>query len=104
MKALRTSHEPQKGADLVEYVAAVNWMRSAIPNYSKRLASLKKHWRKCSRIKAEGLKKLQPQCRYCRNTPLLTSVTSTADELTSFVYSALLLGCGVSMAEDNRGI
>jgi hypothetical protein len=40
----------------------------------------------------------------CRNTPLLTGVTSTADELTSFVYSALLLGCGVSVAEDNRGI
>jgi hypothetical protein len=31
-------------------------------------------------------------------------VTSTADELTSFVYSALLLRCGVSVAEDNRGI
>jgi hypothetical protein len=40
----------------------------------------------------------------CRNTPLITSVTSTADELTSFVYSALLLGCGISVAEDNRGI
>jgi RNase H-like domain found in reverse transcriptase len=32
--------EPQNGSDLVQYVAAVNWMRSAIPNYSKRLASL----------------------------------------------------------------
>jgi hypothetical protein len=40
----------------------------------------------------------------CRNTPLLTGVTSTADELKSFVYGALLLGCGVSMAEDNWGI
>jgi hypothetical protein len=38
------------------------------------------------------------------NASLLTGVTSTADELTSFVYSALLLGCGVSVAEDNRGI
>jgi hypothetical protein len=27
--------EPQNGADLVQYVAAVNWMRSTIPNYSK---------------------------------------------------------------------
>jgi hypothetical protein len=41
---------------------------------------------------------------FCRNTPLLTGVMSTADELTSFVYSALLLGCDVSVAEDNRGI
>jgi RNase H-like domain found in reverse transcriptase len=32
--------EPQNGADLVQYVAAVNWMRSAIPSYSKRVAPL----------------------------------------------------------------
>jgi hypothetical protein len=32
--------EPQNGADLVQYVAAVYWMRSAIPNYSKRVAPL----------------------------------------------------------------
>jgi hypothetical protein len=40
MQALQTIHEPQNGADLVQYVAAVNWMRSAIPNYSKRVAPL----------------------------------------------------------------
>jgi hypothetical protein len=33
--------EPQNGADLVQYIAAVNGMRSAIPNYSKRVAPLK---------------------------------------------------------------
>jgi RNase H-like domain found in reverse transcriptase len=32
--------EPQNGADLIQYVAAVNWMRSAITSYSKRLAPL----------------------------------------------------------------
>jgi hypothetical protein len=40
MEALHTMCEPQNGADLVQYVAAVNWMRSAIPNYSKRVAPL----------------------------------------------------------------
>jgi RNase H-like domain found in reverse transcriptase len=40
MEALQTMHKPQNGADLVQYVAAVNWMRSAIPNYSKRVAPL----------------------------------------------------------------
>jgi RNase H-like domain found in reverse transcriptase len=40
MEALQTMHEPQNGADLVQYVAAVNWMRSAIPNNSKRVAPL----------------------------------------------------------------
>jgi hypothetical protein len=40
MEALQTMHEPQIGADLVQYVASVNWMRSAIPNYSKRVARL----------------------------------------------------------------
>jgi Reverse transcriptase (RNA-dependent DNA polymerase) len=30
MKALQTMQQPQNGADLVQYVAAVNWMRSAI--------------------------------------------------------------------------
>jgi hypothetical protein len=32
--------EPQNSADLVQYVAAVNWMRSAIPNYLKRVSPL----------------------------------------------------------------
>jgi chloramphenicol 3-O-phosphotransferase len=31
---------PQNGADLVQYVAAANWMRSAIPNYSERVAPI----------------------------------------------------------------
>jgi hypothetical protein len=40
MEALQTMQEPQNGANLVQYVASVNWMRSAIPNYSKRVAPL----------------------------------------------------------------
>jgi RNase H-like domain found in reverse transcriptase len=37
MQALQTMQQPQNGADLVQYVVAVNWMRSAIPNNSKRV-------------------------------------------------------------------
>jgi hypothetical protein len=40
MEALQTMCEPQNGNVLLQYVAAVNWMRSAILNYSKRAASL----------------------------------------------------------------
>jgi hypothetical protein len=40
MELLQTVQEPQNDADLVQYFAAVNWMRSAIPNYSKRVAPL----------------------------------------------------------------
>jgi hypothetical protein len=40
MEALQKMREPQNGADLVQYVSAVNWIRSAIPNYSKRVAPL----------------------------------------------------------------
>jgi RNase H-like domain found in reverse transcriptase len=40
MEALQTMQEPQNGADLVQYVAAVYCIRSAIPNYSKRVAPL----------------------------------------------------------------
>jgi hypothetical protein len=40
MEALQTMREPQNGADLVQHVAAVNWMRSAVPNYSKVVAPL----------------------------------------------------------------
>jgi Reverse transcriptase (RNA-dependent DNA polymerase) len=43
MEALQTMQEPQNGADLIQYVAAVNWMRSAIPSYSKRVALFKQH-------------------------------------------------------------
>jgi hypothetical protein len=41
MEALQTMREPQNGLDLVQYIAAVNWMRSVIPNYSKRVVSLR---------------------------------------------------------------
>jgi hypothetical protein len=40
MEALQAMCEPQNGADLVQYVAAVNWMRIAIPNYSKRVSPI----------------------------------------------------------------
>jgi hypothetical protein len=40
MEALQTMQKLQNGAELVQYVAAVIWMRSAIPNYSKRVAPL----------------------------------------------------------------
>jgi hypothetical protein len=40
MEALQTTQEPQNGADLVQYVAAVNWMRSSISNYSKPVTPL----------------------------------------------------------------
>jgi hypothetical protein len=40
MEALQTMQEAQNCADLVQFVAPVNWMRRAIPNYSKRVASL----------------------------------------------------------------
>jgi hypothetical protein len=33
MEALQTMQEAQNGADLVQYVAAVNWMRRAILNF-----------------------------------------------------------------------
>jgi hypothetical protein len=33
MEALQSMQEPQNGAGLVQYVAAVNWMRSATINY-----------------------------------------------------------------------
>jgi RNase H-like domain found in reverse transcriptase len=38
VESLQTMQEPQNCSDLVQYVAAVNWMRSAIPSYSKRVA------------------------------------------------------------------
>jgi hypothetical protein len=34
METLQVMNEPS-GVDLVLYVATVNWMRSAVPNYSK---------------------------------------------------------------------
>jgi hypothetical protein len=40
MEALQTMHEPQNGADLVQYVAALKWMQSAIPNYSRSWAPI----------------------------------------------------------------
>jgi hypothetical protein len=36
MEALQTIQEPQNGAELVQYVTAVNWMQIAIPNPLQR--------------------------------------------------------------------
>jgi hypothetical protein len=57
MEALQTIHEPQNGADLVQYVAAVNWMRSSIPNYSKRVAPLQVALAKVFESKSRRTKK-----------------------------------------------
>jgi RNase H-like domain found in reverse transcriptase len=57
MEALQTMQEPQNGADLVQYVAAVNWMRSAIPNYPKRVAPLQAALAKVFDGKSRRIKK-----------------------------------------------
>jgi hypothetical protein len=63
METLQTSREQWNGAYLVQYIAAVNWMRSAIPNYSKRVAPLQAALAKGFEGKRRRTKKLQPQCR-----------------------------------------
>jgi hypothetical protein len=57
MEALQTMQELQNGADLVQYVAAVNWMRSASPNYSKRVAPLQAALAKLFEVKSRRTKK-----------------------------------------------
>jgi RNase H-like domain found in reverse transcriptase len=57
MEALQTMQEHQNGADLVQYVAAVYWMRSAIPNYSKRVAPLQAALAKVFEGKSRSTKK-----------------------------------------------
>jgi hypothetical protein len=57
IEALLIMQEPQNSADLVQYVAAVNWMRSAIPNYSKRVAPLQAALEKVFESKSRRTKK-----------------------------------------------
>jgi hypothetical protein len=57
MEALQIMQEPQNRADLVQYVAAINWMRSAIPNYSKRVAPLQEALAKVFEGKSRRTKK-----------------------------------------------
>jgi hypothetical protein len=57
MEALQTMQKLQNCAYLVQYVAAVNWMRSAIPNYSKRVISLQAALAKVSEGKSRRTKK-----------------------------------------------
>jgi hypothetical protein len=58
MEALQTMKEPQNGTDLVQYVTAVNWMRSAIPNYSNRVAPLQAALAKVIEGKSRRTKKV----------------------------------------------
>jgi Reverse transcriptase (RNA-dependent DNA polymerase) len=62
MEGLQTMQEPQNGADLVQNVAAVNWMRIAIPNYSQRVAPLQAALAKVFEEIAAGQRNLQPHC------------------------------------------
>jgi hypothetical protein len=57
MEALQTMQEQHNGAVLVQYVAAVNWMRSAIHNYSKRLAPFQEALAKAFEGKSRRTKK-----------------------------------------------
>jgi hypothetical protein len=57
MGALMTMQQPQNGAALVQYVAAVNWKRSAVPNYSKRVALLQAALAKVFEDKSRRTKK-----------------------------------------------
>jgi Reverse transcriptase (RNA-dependent DNA polymerase)/RNase H-like domain found in reverse transcriptase len=57
MEALQKMQEPKNDADYVQYVAAVNWMRSAIPNYSKRVAHLQAALAKVFKGKSRRTKK-----------------------------------------------
>jgi RNase H-like domain found in reverse transcriptase len=57
MEALQTMQQPQNGADLIQYVAAVNWMRSTISNYSKREAPLQAALTKLFENKSRRTKK-----------------------------------------------
>jgi RNase H-like domain found in reverse transcriptase len=55
--ALQIMHEPQNSADLLQYVATVNWMRCAIPSYSKRVAPLQAALAKVFEDKSRRTKK-----------------------------------------------
>jgi hypothetical protein len=57
MEALQTIQQPQNVADLVQYVAAVKWMRSAITNFSKRVAPLQAAQEKLFEGKSRRTKK-----------------------------------------------
>jgi hypothetical protein len=58
LEALQTMPESQNGADLVQNVCAVNWMRSAIPIYSNRMAPLQAALPKVFEVKSRGTKKV----------------------------------------------
>jgi hypothetical protein len=58
MQALQMMREPQSGADLEQYVAAINWIQSAIPYYSKRVAPLQAAQAKAFEGKNRSTKKV----------------------------------------------
>jgi hypothetical protein len=58
MEALQTMRVPQNGADLVQYVAALHWIPSAIPNYSKRVAPLQAAHAKVFEVRSRRMKKI----------------------------------------------
>jgi hypothetical protein len=75
--------QPQNGADLVQYVAAVNWMRSAIPNYSKRESPLQAALAKVFEGKSRRTKKAKSCSRSVAATPLGTRGASGFQSFTS---------------------
>jgi hypothetical protein len=85
MEALQTMQEPQNGADLVYNVAAVNWMRSAIPNYSKRVARLQAALAKVFEGKSRRTKKAAAECRCYTFGDLRSKRLSNIDKQLSWI-------------------
>jgi hypothetical protein len=56
-EARQSMFEQQNGADLVQYFAAVDWMRSTVPNYSKRVDPLQAALAKVFEGKRRGTRK-----------------------------------------------
>jgi hypothetical protein len=81
MEMLQTMCESQNGTDLVQYVAAVNWIRSAIFNYSKRVVPLHAALAKLFEGKSRGNKKISS--RSVAATPLGTRGASGFQRFTS---------------------
>jgi hypothetical protein len=57
IQKLQTMSDPRNGADLLQYFAAVNWMRSEIPSYSKHVGPLQAALEKVFEGKSRRTKK-----------------------------------------------
>jgi hypothetical protein len=83
MSTLQNMGTPQNGGDLVQYVAALNWMRSSMPLFAEKAAPLQDLLEVVTKKPRDAPRRRPPQCLWKEDGRRLVRRPSVAYRKTS---------------------